>query len=223
MKMRKGPEKNDEKDEKKPGSVKKSALSEGLMKSAKAAALALSVGVVSASCTEDASTVIEVPDGGRDGAVTDADMGDGGVVDADRTDAEVEAGVDSGLTDATVDAEVDSGLTDATVDAEMDAGGDAGPLCTGVTNVSVSDVAFQLGTPINIGGYSITYDSLTTTGVLIDIDCGSSGASVASGYALNYGSPDTTLEVPADGKKIVMTLTSRTPWRATISVSVEDL
>lgn len=232
-------------------SPKRKPLSEGIMMKTANAFLAISITGLT-SCTMLLNPDLTGRDAGRDASVdARADSDANTEADMDMPDADLDAGHDIGVdaapdsshdadvdmdsgsdsgsdamldsgTDAGLDSGMDSGI-DSGLDSGIDSGSDAGPLCTGVSNTSIIDGEFFMSTPLNVGGYDITYTTYTASGVLLDIGCGAGGASVASGFALNYGAPDTILNVPADGKKLRMTLSSRTATRATISVHVETL
>ncbi|MEW6035428.1 MAG: hypothetical protein AB1529_02345 [Candidatus Micrarchaeota archaeon] len=135
---------------------------------------------------------------------TDGGVTDGGVTDGGNTDG--------GPADAGPD--VDGGAADG--------GSDGGPSCTGVYNESVDNGEFDRNVDVEVGGYHFRYLSYTTTSVTIDIRCGASSADVALGETCGTG-VERVIDVPADGKRIRVTLENKNTFRAIMDVTVEDL
>ncbi len=171
-----------------------------------------------------------------DGGVTDGGVTDGGNTDGGPADAgpDVDGGVtDGGVADGGADADggvadagpdVDGGPADAgpDVDGGVADGGDGGPACTGVYNESVDNGEFDRNVDVEVGGYHFRYLSYTTTSVTIDIRCGASSADVALGETCGTG-VERVIDVPADGKRIRVTLENKNTFRAIMDVTVEDL
>jgi hypothetical protein len=158
---------------------------------AAAVGLATSVGTVQAGCgSGNNDSVVSIPsDGGcttdGDAACTDADGGQGGMdsgaggMDAGQMDAghDNDAGMDAGPVDA---GPVDAGPVDAGMDSGSD-GGSCGVASTGYYNGFISTKITA-----SVGGYSVAFDSLSGSDVLVDVHLGSCG--IASSYHCPIGS-----------------------------------
>jgi hypothetical protein len=182
---------------------------------------------VEMTCTDGGVTDGGVSDGGADGGPADAGPdSDGGAADGGVTDAGPDA--DGGVADAGPDADggvSDGGPVDAGPDVDggaADGGTDGGPACTGVYNESVDNGEFDKNVDVEVGGYYFRYLAYTTTSVTVDIRCGASSADVALGETFGTGI-ERTIDVPADGKRIRVTLENKNTFRAIMDVSVEDL
>jgi len=97
---------------------------------------------------------------------------------------------------------------------------EAGVACEGAEAVPVSEYNLLAGTPVNVGGYSITYDVGTMEGIEIDVACGSSGAPLVDNQAVPL---DGTVVIPARGNmlEIVVQLEGRNYRVAIANISVE--
>jgi hypothetical protein len=167
----------------------------------------------------DSSLVDAGPDGDLDASLDaggDASLVDAGG-DSSLVDADVDSGVDAGGDASLVDAGGDSSLADSGSDA------DAGVACSGVSNATLTSGTFKKGTAVYVGGYGITYDTQTKSGITVDIGCKSSGAAIVSDQVVSSSATETVVKMPADGKKIRITLHSRNTWNATMTVTVENI
>ncbi|MEW6035427.1 MAG: hypothetical protein AB1529_02340 [Candidatus Micrarchaeota archaeon] len=100
--------------------------------------------------------------------------------------------------------------------------GGAGPLCAGVYNEFVDHGTFPKNTPTEAGGYYLNYLSYTATTITMNILCASDNSAVASGEVFTEN-VEKTVNVPADGKKIRVTLHNMNTFQAVCSVTVEPL
>ncbi len=157
-----------------------------------------------------------VTDGGTDGGVTDGGETDGGVTDGGETDAGTDAGTDGGVTDG---GETDGGVEDGGIDGGADAGG---PLCAGVYNEVVVNGPFDRNVDTELGGYYFRYLSYTTTTVTMDIRCGSDSSLVEAAHVFTVG-VEATINVPADSKRIRVTVNNKNTFTANCDVTVENL
>ncbi len=193
------PRNEEHKEEKKEGFAREPLVE----RAGKKAGIALLAAGLAAGCTYQSSSL---------------PSGDGG------TDAHQDAGMDGGA-DAgpDLDAGPDSGLPDAGTDAGFDAGTDGGgPLCVGVFNEAVVNGAFDKNVPRAVGGYSFNYTAYTTSTVTMDIRCGSDSSGVALGQVFTVG-VEAVIDVPADSKRIRVTVNSKNTFTANCDVTVENL
>ncbi|MEW6035417.1 MAG: hypothetical protein AB1529_02285 [Candidatus Micrarchaeota archaeon] len=170
--------------------------------------------------------VPEEEDGGNDAGGADADVDGGEVTDGGHDedagmdggpDADVDGGeTDGGVTDG---GETDGGVEDGGTDGGADAGG---PLCAGVYNEVVVNGPFDRNVDTEVGGYYFRYLSYTTTTVTMDIRCGSDSSLVEAAHVFTVG-VEGTINVPADSKRIRVTVNSKNTFTANCDVTVENL
>jgi hypothetical protein len=145
-----------------------------------------------------------VSDGGSTtdgGSTADGGSGDGGMAGMD--------GGDGGMT-------TDGGSGG---DGGMSDGG--GPLCAGVHEDSVDHATFPKNSPVNVGGYAITYTGPTGISVKVEIDCAADSAVVMPEGGFSVGFPHIA-DVPSDGMRITFTPHSKNAFQTIMSVNVEN-
>jgi hypothetical protein len=179
----------------------------------------------------DADTDVDADtdlDGGPDlDADTDADteLDAGPDLDADTdADTELDGGPDLDA-DTDADTELDAGPdldADTDVDADTDSGTETGEVCVGVTNGAMYTTLVMTGASKNVGGYVITNNGPDSTGITVDIDCGSDSASVAVALSLPAGTT-VDYDVPADGKRISLTNIANNGVAASMTIVVSNL
>ncbi len=150
-----------------------------------------------------------VPDQGPDMAVPDMEI-----------DSKVP---DKGSDQLFADFNKPDAVADAWPDLGVDTGPDSGTVCPGVTNNSSYGQPAYVGSPVVIGGYSITNTGAVSGGVEVDVDCGSNSSSIKSGVFLPKGGSEIVVTVPADGKKIRLKNVSNSATVANLNILVETL
>ncbi len=214
----------------------KAPLTERIMKKAAVVAVAAACTIVPISCLLDVSGTASgnsrdaggdtdtETDAGHDADTVDADRTDGDVADSDVIDSDITDSdiVDGDISDGDVsDADEDSGVTDADIsDGDVDSGPTA---CPGVSNDSISSENVDLGDPIEVGGYTLTYTGQApgSDDIYIDVHCAATGDEVESNVVVPlYGTA--TAHAPVDGKDIEITNHSSSDTGARISATVSD-
>lgn len=214
MRLRKGRERAG-------GRLSKSPLVERLK--AGAAVLAISV----AGCTMDVGG-LPAADGALDG------RGDYAVVDINKApDSKSDSrkvpdlGPDKSVPDIGEDsAAPDKGADQLVPDSmkpDTSTNPDSGAVCPGVKNENAYGTPAYVGTPVTVGGYNITNTGPVPGGVNVDIECGSSSASIDSGVFLAKGGAEVIVNIPADKKRIRLKNISNSSSVANMNILVETL
>lgn len=203
------------------GRISKSPLVERLK--AGAAVLAISV----AGCTMDVSG-LPVADGAFDGRQDSvvSDIWKNPDLKADTKKAP-DLGSDKSIPDLGNDSAVpDKGadqLVPDTLKPDTSAKPDSGGVCPGAKNENAYGTPAYVGTPVSVGGYNITNTGAVPGGINVDIDCGSSSASIDSGVYLAKGGAEAIVNIPADKKRIRLKNLSSSPTVANLNILVETL
>jgi hypothetical protein len=172
-----------------------------------------------------------VVDGGMD---TDADTDFDGGADADSdmdADTDADTGMDAGVDlDADTDADTggDTGTDGGTIDGGVTDGGvtdggttDGGPLtCPGAANGYFSS-SIGLGAEQVVGSYIFSYAGLSPDGkTILNVAC--IGGTSVSVYQFNEDE-ETTVDIPADGKRLRVTPHMSNSTETSVTIIVEDL
>ena len=97
---------------------------------------------------------------------------------------------------------------------------EAGVACEGAVEAPEATYTLLYGTSVEVGGYSISSDTRTPTGIEVDVVCGSSGGIIVENVDVAIGTP-LVISVAADNLNLRIDLRIRNARGATADIAVE--